>query len=78
MEEVVPRREITIAEKKMVVKCYQFFELEKAAGNYRGSRTREIVLQCIGVKPATVARVWEDYKRDPQHFLEACDGDYFP
>eukprot|EP00644_Phytophthora_capsici_P003255 jgi/Phyca11/102749/e_gw1.7.674.1 len=78
MEEDAPRHELTIAEKKIVVKCYQFFELAKAAENYRGSRTREIVHKCIGVKPTTVARVWGYYKRDSQRFLEVGDDHSTP
>ncbi|KAG3068547.1 hypothetical protein PI124_g21385 [Phytophthora idaei] len=33
MNDADRQHELTIAEKKLVVRCYQFFELEKAAGN---------------------------------------------
>lgn len=70
MEDDDPRLELTIEEKTIFVKCYQVFELKKAQGNFRGSRTRELGHNGIDIKTATVARVWGDYNRDPQHFFE--------
>jgi hypothetical protein len=60
-----PRREFTPAEKQMVVKSHTFFTLQKKLGNFKGSRTNQLVAESTGCSPAVVQRVMKQFRADP-------------
>ncbi|KAE9036237.1 hypothetical protein PR003_g7512 [Phytophthora rubi] len=71
MEGDESRHELTIMEKKMVVKCYTFLEKYQKEECFAGTRTRNLVEDCIGVKEATVARVMKAYKENAEAVFQA-------
>ncbi|RAW36107.1 hypothetical protein PC110_g7611 [Phytophthora cactorum] len=70
MEESECRHELTIIEKKMVVRCYTFLDKYKKEDCFAGNRTRKLVELCIGVKKATVARVMQTYNENPEEVFQ--------
>ncbi|KAG2983504.1 hypothetical protein PC119_g20580 [Phytophthora cactorum] len=72
MEESERRHELTIIEKKMVVRCYTFLDKYKKEDCFARNRTRKLVELCIGMKEATVARVMQAYNENPDEVFQAC------
>ncbi|KAG4043158.1 hypothetical protein PC123_g21368 [Phytophthora cactorum] len=70
MEESECRHELTIIEKKMVVRCYTFLDKYKKEDCFAGNRTRKLVELCIGVKKATVVRVMQTYNENPEEVFQ--------
>jgi hypothetical protein len=58
------RHVLTPNEKRMVVKVYQFFTMEKAEGRGNGHQTRTNVIAATGVSKNTVASIWAEYNAD--------------
>ncbi|KAG6943079.1 hypothetical protein JG687_00018671 [Phytophthora cactorum] len=75
MEESERRHELTIIEKKMVVRCYTFLDKYKKEDCFARNCTRKLVELCIGMKEATVARVMQAYNENPDEvFQVSCDN----
>ncbi|POM66589.1 Hypothetical protein PHPALM_17527 [Phytophthora palmivora] len=59
------KHEYTPGEKRMIVSCYEYFQKMKAQKVFQGTRTRELVAECLNCASSTVDRVLNERKRNP-------------
>ncbi|KAG3067673.1 hypothetical protein PI124_g21761 [Phytophthora idaei] len=58
------REEMTLGQKRLVVRCYQFMDSKEARAAFGIHRTRELVAKCLGIAHGTVSTVMATYNAD--------------